>query len=86
MFEIPNEVQERINELNELCNKYPRNIPIIDAAKYIGIDKDILRTMLIRGTCPFGVGWEDLNKERMSGKIPTLTFWAWCTNGKGVTR
>lgn len=83
MNALPEEIQSSVDKLVELVRKYPVNIPIPEVIKLLGVDGNGLRTMLERGTCPFGLGWRKPGKERMGGSIPTATFYFWYMNIKG---
>ncbi len=48
-------------------------------AKYLGIDKMVLRRMMYAGTCPFGFGMEGDKYGNGFGKISKLAFYNWMT-------
>ncbi len=54
-MELPQEIKDRLSELNELVKKHPQYIPLTEAAKYIGANKEGLRDMIFKGQCPFGI-------------------------------
>ena len=80
---IPTNVSAKLEELTALCEKYPLKIPLLECAKFMGIDKDSLRACLERGSCPFGIGWIQKNANNRAFFIPTTTFWLWYTQGVG---
>ena len=84
MFELPKTIVDGINKLNVLVGENPTSIPLIEAAKFMSVDKDALRTMLERGLCPFGIGWRRPGAERMAVKIPTVTFYMWYMSINGA--
>ena len=77
---LPEIIKSKLTELDSLIDKYPNSIPVSAVAKFMGMDDDVLRTTIIRGTCPFGVGGKQLGASRMGCKIPTVTFFLWYTN------
>ena len=83
-MELPQEIKDRLSELNELVKKHPQYIPVTEAAKYIGANKEGLREMIFKGQCPFGIAWQkDIRGNRVF-KIPTLKFYMWFTNNAGI--
>lgn len=69
----------RLEELKELCQKYPIYIPVRAVAKFLGMSEDGLRASIDQRRCEFGLSWS--LGERSGYKIPTMTFVAWLTKG-----
>lgn len=83
-MEAPQIIKDRIKELNELVKNHPQYIPVTEAAKFIGANKEGLREMIFKGQWPFGIAWQkDIRGNRVF-KIPTLKFYMWFTNNAGV--
>ncbi|WP_432354448.1 hypothetical protein [Anaerotruncus rubiinfantis] len=55
---IPKPVSDKLAELNELIERNPLYIPLIEAARFLGMDDDGLRASIEHGACPFGLGWK----------------------------
>ena len=72
---------KQMDELIELCTEYPKEIPLIECAKYIGMDKDCLRESIDQGKCKFGVGGRKGTQGNRFSKIPTLAFFNFMTQG-----
>ena len=83
-MELPQEIKDRISELNELIKKHPQYIPVTEAAKFIGANKEGLREMIFKGQCPFGIAWQKDVRGNRVFKIPTLKFYMWFTNNAGI--
>lgn len=76
----PNIIINKIDELNQIVEQYPEKIPVEKAAKFLGIDKDVLRRILSSGKCPFGFGIEAPGAYRRGAScIPTMAFYLWIT-------
>ena len=83
MITIPSPVQDRLDELQALCEKYPYDIPVIECAKFLNMDKDSLRRVIETGNCRFALGFSNgVNRNRFF-KIPTGAFYLWYTMGVG---
>lgn len=70
-----NIVESRLNELRELCQKHPIDIPIPTAAKFMHVSPECLRVALEQGSAPFGFGWK--RGKNRGFTIQTATFWQW---------
>jgi hypothetical protein len=82
---MPDFIKKRKAELEELCEKYPIEIPLIEVAKFLHIHPDSLRLSIIQGTCGFSaLAWRKLGTERNSFSIQTLPFYLAYTGQKGV--
>lgn len=80
MMNPPNIICSKIDELNKMVEQYPEKIPVEKAAKFLGIDKDVLRRILSSGKCPFGFGIEAPGAYRRGVScIPTTVFYLWIT-------
>lgn len=77
---VPEVIKQRIEELNQLCEKHPQYIPIKEAARFIGANEAGLREMIFKGQCPFGIAWQKDVKGNRVFKIPTIKFYLWFTN------
>lgn len=67
----------RVQELEELCQKYPVSIPVAEAAKFLGMSAECLRAACDQGKCPFGFSWR--LGERAGYKISSDAFYCWIT-------
>ncbi len=54
-------------------------LKIEDVAKFLGIDKMVLRRMMYAGTCPFGFGMAGDKYGNGFSKISKLAFYNWIT-------
>lgn len=79
----PKPVMDKLTELNQLCEKFPLKIPLIDCASFLGMEAESLRACLERGSCPFGLGWIKKNAHNRAFYIPTPTFYLWYTQCAG---
>lgn len=80
---IPCAVTDKLAALNQLCEKYPQKIPIVECAAFLGLEADSLRACLEHGSCPFGLGWLKRNAHNRAFYIPTVTFYLWFTQSAG---
>lgn len=72
---------KQAEELIELCTKHPRSVPLVECAKFLGIDKDCLRESIDQGKCRFGIGGVGGFSKKRFSKIPTLAFYNFITQG-----
>ena len=72
-------VAQRMKELQELAVSNPFSVPIDKAAEILHTAPENLRASLEQGRCPYGYSWKV--GDRVSYKIPTVTFIMWLTNG-----
>lgn len=77
---LPQPVQEKLDELNQIVEQYPIKIPVEIAAKFLGWDKSCLRRSVDQGKAPFAVGCDNGKYGNRSACIPTATFYFWYTN------
>ena len=78
----PQNIIERIQELNDIVVENPENIPIPVAAKFLHMHPDSLRSSINHGNAPFAISWQKTLNGNSSFKIPTLTFYLWVTQGR----
>lgn len=81
MIEVPEIVLKKAAELNEICTQYPDVVPIEVYCEFSGINKDTIRTMIERGSCPFGIGKPAGQYSRRITRIPMLKLYNWYTDG-----
>ena len=81
MIKLPDRTLEKLDELQELIDQHPINIPAYALARFMEIDADGLRRALEEGSAPFGFGWKKLKAENRAFEIPTYTFVMWYTGG-----
>ena len=71
----PSCVEERLQEIKALCEKYPVSIPLIEAAKCLRITPECLREAISNGSCPFGFSWLTNAGGHRGFNIQTHLFW-----------
>ena len=54
---VPTTITSKLDELEQLCEKYPSKIPVRECAAFLGLEDESLRHCLEHGNCPFGLGW-----------------------------
>ena len=81
MIKLPDRTLEKLDELQELIDQHPINIPAYALARFMEIDADGLRRALDEGSAPFGFGWKNLMAENRAFEFPTYTFGVWYTGG-----
>lgn len=68
--------EKKVIALNALCEKYPDNIPVEEAARYMGIDPNVLREWALEHPDnPFVIGRRG-NKYGYT-RIITLAWYNW---------
>lgn len=68
--------EERQKSLEALCEKYPIEIPLPEAAKWLGIAPESLRAAICQGTCSFpALAWRKAGKQNRAFHIPTASFY-----------
>lgn len=80
----PQAIIDSEKELEEICNKYPRCIPVEVVANYIGMDDNCLRESIDQGKCRFGIGGKNGVRGNRFSKIPTIVFFNWVDMGKNL--
>lgn len=74
-------INEDNKELEELIERYPRQIPSYIVAKYLGCHPDGLRAAIDEGF--LGIKWKKPNKLTGGNCIPTGKFIRWVINMRG---
>lgn len=82
---FPQPIIERIEELNCLVKEFPESIPLPEAAKYLRMNPNSLRSSIESGMAPFGISWKKTLNGNSAFKIPTLTFYMWMTQCRGFS-
>lgn len=85
-MKTPTHIRDKLEELSQIVDQYPENVPVAVVAKYFGIKPDSLRAMIQSRRCPFGLGWLKPNAANQAFCIPTITFYLWVTNPAGGFR
>ena len=80
-IKIPACIDDRLEELNELCDRYPESIPTHAAAGFLRIHPENLKACIETGNCPFAFYWKKNIDGYRAFKIPTVTFYIWYTKG-----
>lgn len=80
MYIVPTVIKKKMNELNELIEKNPDYISVVELAKFLKMKPDGLRNCIDNGKCPFGIGWKINARGNRAYKIPTATFYLWYTH------
>lgn len=80
---VPTTITAKLDELEQLCEKYPSKIPIEECAAFLGMAPASLRASVEHGNCPFGLRWLKKNSMNRAFFVPTLTFYLWVTQGSG---
>lgn len=75
---VPDIIQTRISELNELIEKHPYKIPTSKAAKFLGMDVECLKRAIEQGRVPFALGCSNDVYSNRYTYISSLTFYLWC--------
>lgn len=83
---VPTTIASKLDELNQLCEKYPSKIPVRECAAFLGLEDESLRHCLEHGSCPFGLGWLKKSAHNRAFFIPTLTFYLWVTQAAGFRK
>lgn len=74
---IPEPIKQRLDELDELVEKYPISIPLEAVASFLRMDGENLKACIDSGNCKFALGWKKNVKGYRAYKIPTVTFYRW---------
>ncbi|KAF5039121.1 hypothetical protein DSECCO2_547330 [anaerobic digester metagenome] len=83
-YKIPTAIAATCDELTALVEENPRYIPPEKAAKFLGMNSEGLRCSMEKGQCPFGFAWQKDPRGYKGFKIPTVTFYFWVMNMKGL--
>lgn len=83
---------QQLKELDELCEKHPKEIPVKEVAAFLSCNLEGLQAGLEKGTVPFGFAYRKdktvirgrtstIEDGRRETVIPTLKFYNWMTGG-----
>ena len=73
-------IREQLEKLETLIHKYPIKIPLKEAAEFLGMNEEGLKSALMRGNAPFGFAYQKGDGAYRVMVIPTVTFYLWYTN------
>ena len=76
-------INSKLDELDELVEKYPESFPLSVVADFLNMNENGLRAALMRGNVPFGFGYQKSDEGYRVFVIPTVTFYMWFTNTNG---
>ena len=76
-FELPKPVQDKLDELQQIVNEHPARIPVIKAAKLLGMDQSLLRRAVDQCKVPFAIGCDNGKYGNRQTYIPTAPFYFW---------
>ena len=76
-------ISKKIEELNEIVEKYPDRIPAEVVARFLKINGEGLKAALMRHNAPFGFGYQKDDKAYRVLVIPTVPFYLWYMNMNG---
>ena len=74
---LPKNIQERIAELDEIIEMYPKKIPVTTAAKFLGMDVECMRRGIEQGKFPFALGCDNDIYGNRYAYISSVTFYLW---------
>ena len=77
---IPDVIMEKDEELTRLVEQYPIDIPVKEAAHFLGMDVNSLRGAIQAGV-PFALFWRQSSSSNRAFHIPTYLFYRWCKCG-----
>ncbi len=78
---MPEEIKQRQEELKALCKKYPIEIPVAEAAKFLHIKPESLRYAIDQGKIAGAFCWRKPGSKNASFSIQTLPFYHSQVNG-----
>ena len=76
---IPSCITDKLQQLNQLAEKYPLEIPVSAAAEFLGCDGRNIRSYLMMPDS-FGMGWKKPGSANRGFFIPTVKFFLWYRN------
>ncbi len=76
---MPETIRARVQELQDLLERYPIYLPVDVVAEFLHVSPVGLRASIDQGRCPFGFSWT--LGARSGYKVPTVTFYSWLTKG-----
>ena len=74
---LPPVIQNKIDELETLIQKYPNKIPTTVVAKFLGMDIECLRRGIEQGSIPFALGCNNDKYGNRYTYVSTTTFYLW---------
>lgn len=74
---LPQAIQNRLRELEELIEMYPLKIPTTKVAKYLGMDIECLRRAIEQNKIPFALGCDSDKLGNRYTYVSSLTFYLW---------
>ena len=74
---LPIVVQQKIQELEELLNQYPKKMPTTKVASFLGMDVECLRRAIEQGKTPFSIGCDNDSYGNRYTYISSVTFYLW---------
>lgn len=74
---LPQAIQNRLRELDELIEMYPLKIPTTKVAKYLGMDIECLRRAIEQNKIPFALGCDSDKLGNRYTYVSSLTFYLW---------
>lgn len=77
--DVPECIVSQIEELIDLCNRYPRKVPLNEVARLLGIDRGSLEAMVMARRCPFGMGWMRETATNKTYFFSTFKLYTWYT-------
>lgn len=84
MPHLPKPITDKLAALDKLIDENPLTIPVEKAADFLEMNGESLRTAMEQGRCPFAIAWQKNLRGYRAFKIPTVTFYLWYTNCRGV--
>ena len=77
---VPSSITDKLQQLNQLAEKYPVDIPVSAVANFLGCDGGSVRAYLMAQNS-FGMGWKKPGSANRGFFIPTAKFYSWYRNG-----
>lgn len=74
---LPANIRGKISELDKLIDKYPKKIPTVQIAKFLGMDIECLRRGIEQGTIPFALGCNNDEYGNRYSYVSSVTFYLW---------
>ena len=74
---VPDNIKEKILELDTLIQQYPKKIPTNKVAKFLGMDIECLRRGIEQGTIPFALGCDGDKFSNRYTYVSATTFYLW---------
>jgi hypothetical protein len=77
---VPQCITNKLIELNQLVEKYPKDIPVSAAADFLGMDGRSLKSYLMNPLNALGLDWKREKAANRGFHIPTAKFYLWYRN------